>query len=432
MIDIKFLEHEILDQYLMSDNNRPWIIGFSGGKDSTMLLQLVWNTVKKLPHSHRNLREIHIVCNNTLVENPKILKFTEKTLQSIEKASLLQGLNITVNRTTPKIEETFWLNLIGKGYRSPDTNFRWCTERLKINPTTQFILNQIDKNGEVIILLGTRSDESRNRANSIKKHEIFGQRLRKHILPNAYVYAPLKDITTDEVWQYLLQNPAPWGGHHRELITLYRNASGGDCPLVIDTTTPSCGNSRFGCWTCTVVNKDKSMQGLIDNGEEWMQPLLDLREYLAESMFNMDMRQQVRRNGQEGPGPYKPHIRAEILRRLLNAQKSIQEEGEAVQLITYQELIAIQIVWYRDGIINQNVSGIYHTVYHENSETMEKTQEKMLEEQALLNEVCKDSPKDVELIETLLGILKSKSLMLNSRGVPEEFEEHIEKFIKNS
>ncbi|MCB1193045.1 MAG: hypothetical protein H7A23_12965 [Leptospiraceae bacterium] len=36
-----------------------------------------------------------------------------------------------------------------------------------------------------------------------------------------------------------------------------------ECPLVIDDTTPSCGNSRLGCWTCTVIDQDKSMGYMI-------------------------------------------------------------------------------------------------------------------------------------------------------------------------
>lgn len=131
--------------------------------------------------------------------------------------------------------------------------------------------------------MGTRSDESRARARSIKKHEVTDQRLRKHILPNAYVYAPIKDVTIDELWQYLMQVPSPWEANNKELITIYKNANSGDCPLVIDDTTPSCGNSRFGCWVCTVVTRDRSMEALIENGEEWMEPLIELRDLLAAS-----------------------------------------------------------------------------------------------------------------------------------------------------
>src|ERR1035437_11851 len=233
-LNISHLENEIIDQYLYDDNiSRPWIIGFSGGKDSTMLLQLVWNALRKVEPGIL-MRPIYIVCNDTLVENPKIVSFIENTLKQIEIAANKQSLNIRVVRTAPRLEDTFWVNLIGKGYPAPNKFYRWCTDRLKINPTTRFILEQTGEKGEAIILLGTRSDESSARAASIKKHEITGQRLRKHVLPNAYVYAPIKDVTTEEVWQYLLQNPAPWGGSHRNLITLYRNATGGDCPLVIE------------------------------------------------------------------------------------------------------------------------------------------------------------------------------------------------------
>ncbi len=49
-LNLKYLEAEIIDQYLYDENpHRPWIIGFSGGKDSTMLLQVVWNALKKIP-----------------------------------------------------------------------------------------------------------------------------------------------------------------------------------------------------------------------------------------------------------------------------------------------------------------------------------------------------------------------------------------------
>ena len=436
MIDIKFLESEIRDQYLADDNNRPWIIGFSGGKDSTMLLQLVWSTVSKIEMAKAFQRPIYVVCNNTLVENPKIITFTERTLNKIEAAVLRTGLPISVIRTTPKLEDTFWLNLIGRGYPTPSSLFRWCTDRLKINPTTKFILDKINDSGEVIILLGTRSDESSNRAKTMKQYEMFGKRLRKHVLPNAFVYAPIKDVITDEVWQYLLQNPPLWGGTNRELVTLYRNATGGDCPLVIDNTTPSCGNSRFGCWVCTVVNKDKSMQALIDNGEEWMQPLLELRNYLAETQTNHEKyRQKERRNGTitEGVhGPYLSTVRAKILEDLLKAQKEIREEDPTMVLITQQELIAIQIIWYRDGIFYPRVADIYNKIYNFNNFDMDKQDIQKQKEDELLQQVCQNNPEDVQLINNLLDLHKSKILLKNKRGLTGDLEKELDTFLKQN
>ena len=191
-LNISHLENEIIDQYLYDEKqDRPWIIGFSGGKDSTMLLQLVWNSLKKIEPILLT-RRIYVVCNDTMVENPRIVKFINTTLKKIQKAANINNIPITVQQTMPTLEDTFWVKLIGLGYPAPNKFYRWCTERLKIDPTTRFIKEKISEQGEVIILLGTRSAESSNRAASMKRHEVKGQRLRKHILPNAFVYAPNK------------------------------------------------------------------------------------------------------------------------------------------------------------------------------------------------------------------------------------------------
>lgn len=430
---IKHIENEIIDQYINDESDRPWIIGFSGGKDSTLLLQAVWNALKRIDTEVFN-RPIYVVCNDTLVENPKIVLFIEQTLKKIQKAARDQDLNIQVVKTAPRLEDTFWVNLIGKGYPAPNRFYRWCTDRLKINPTTRFILEKISEKGEAIILLGTRSDESSTRAASIKKHEIKNQRLRKHLLPNAFVFAPIKDIETDELWQYLLQNPPPWGGTHRNLITLYRNATGGDCPLVIDTTTPSCGQSRFGCWVCTVVKKDKSMDALIDNGEDWMEPLQQLRDFLVETRDNPEVyREKKRRDGSEREGiwgPYSMGTRVEILKRLLKAQKQIQLT-EGIELITHQEMVLIQYHWFRDCFFKTKVSQVYNRIYKTTID-MSKQEEKLKQEAELLRKSCKQEPKDIDLIQDLLALQKTKTLMIRKRGLQADIENRLDQFIEES
>jgi DNA sulfur modification protein DndC len=191
-LNIPHLENEIIDQYLYDEHpTRPWIIGFSGGKDSTMLLQTVWNALRKVDPILLT-RTVHVVCNDTLVENPRIVKFINSTLKKVQKAANLQQIPLVVEQTIPKMDDSFWVRLIGLGYPAPNKVHRWCTERLKIKPTTRLILEKVGENGEAIILLGTRSAESSKRSIQLKKHEVKGQRLRKHQLPNTYVYAPLK------------------------------------------------------------------------------------------------------------------------------------------------------------------------------------------------------------------------------------------------
>ncbi|MCP4458035.1 MAG: DNA phosphorothioation system sulfurtransferase DndC [Cytophagales bacterium] len=432
MIDFKSIESEITSQYLYDDNfTRPWVIGFSGGKDSTLLLQLVWNSLRKIPQELRT-RKIYVICNNTLVENPRILTFIDRTLNKIQESATSQGLPIEVHQTTPELEDSFWTNLLGRGYPAPINNFRWCTDRLKIRPTTKYIKTVIEKNGEAIILLGTRSDESSNRAGSMKRHEKYGHsRLRKHILPNAFVYAPIKDVTTNQVWQYLMQMSPPWGGSHKELVTLYRNANSDDCPLVIDTSTPSCGSSRFGCWVCTVVKKDKSMEGLIDNGEEWMLPLMEIRNLIADERNNPEWREPIRRNGQEGPGPYREWARALLLEKILEAQYEIQQEQPEMELIRHQELVAIQLAWYRDTHFKNKVSEIYNRVYKMEI-AMGEHEEKLRKEEELLRKSCKGNRQDFELIQDLLKLQKTKTLMKKKRGLQDDIQTRIDAFIKEN
>lgn len=250
--NIKEIAKEIQELYI--SDNTPWVIGYSGGKDSTAVLQMLMYALAKLP-AEKLTKEIHVLSNDTLVENPAVASYIDAQLKLIEKAgrnklfahnpSLFQ-----VFKSIPKIEDRFWINLIGKGYPSPNRWFRWCTERMKINPTNDYILQQVSKFGKAIIVLGARKAESANRAKSIEKYDLTSinqeQKLRKHTLANAWVYAPVTELTTQDIWTYLLQVPNFWGGDNKKLVTMYRNGSenAGECPLVIDTSTSSCGNPR--------------------------------------------------------------------------------------------------------------------------------------------------------------------------------------------
>lgn len=434
---INYIIEEIADQYSIEDNNRPWIIGFSGGKDSTVMLQLVWKAlqnIKKLEFVP--YREIYIVCNDTMVENPVITEYVYRVLEKIEKAAVEQDLPIRVIKTIPRLEDSFWVNMIGKGYPAPNNAFRWCTERLKIRPTQRFILEQVDEFGEAVILIGTRSAESASRAKSMKKHSIKGKRLTKHpTQPNTFMYAPIRHLSLEQVWYTINTMSSPWGASNEELFQIYSDASADDyeCPTVVtDKEHKSCGQSRFGCWTCTVVKQDKSMSALIENGLTWLQPLLKLRNELAEERNIIENRMAQRRNGTNavnGMGPYLPKYRASVLLRLLQAQREVQKEKPHIELITNQELIAIQTIWYRDFIFDQKVSELYHTAYKSELD-MKDQNEKKEKELELLKKTCEKNPKDFELIQELLTLQKNKSLLNKKRGLKEDIETRIEAFIE--
>jgi DNA sulfur modification protein DndC len=214
------------------------------------------------------------------------MAYIDKMLARLQAAAESLHLPIVTVKTAPAPDQTFWVNLIGRGYPAPTRMFRWCTDRMKIAPTSNYIRNKVTESGKVILLLGVRRAESANRAVTMNRHpNVAGSRLNPHDdLTGCMVFRPLIEMTTDDVWSLLLQRKPPWGGSHRELVALYSDAQGGECPLVMDKSqAPSCGtsSSRFGCWTCTVVEKDRSLEGFIDAGFENMAPLCVLYNRMA-------------------------------------------------------------------------------------------------------------------------------------------------------
>lgn len=322
------------EEYLSQTQSYPWIVTFSGGKDSTLVAHLVFEMLLELPPSLRQ-RSVYLVSNDTLVESPLVVQHMRRTFETILAAAQIYNLPISGQITTPKLTETFWTLLIGKGYPSPNRSMRWCTDRLKIQPTSQFILDTVAQNGAAIILLGVRKDESSTRKASIESHQ--------------------NDVSTDEVWEFLASHNPPWGGTHDALIKLYREAAGGECPIVLSQEeAPGCGtnSSRFGCWTCTVVNKDKSLQGFVDVGKTEFLPLLAFRDWLVEIRDKPEYRQVERRNGKitfkDGKhiaGPFTIEARQMILNRLLEVQAAFQGE-----LISPEEIHLIKQIWAQDLI----------------------------------------------------------------------------------
>ena len=440
---INYIINELIDQYTLEDNNRPWVIGFSGGKDSTVLLTLTWMALLKVKNDYENFllgREVYVVCNDTLVENPIITNYVNKILDKIEKESLKHSLPIKVRKTVPRLEDSFFVNLIGKGYPVPNNSFRWCTERLKIKPTSRFVEELIKSDeksyNEAIILIGTRKSESQTRANSIKKHEIKGKRLTKHPLQKkVFVYAPIKELELEEVWYIINTFKSPWGANNGELFDIYSDASADDyeCPtMVSDKEYKSCGQSRFGCWTCTVVKKDKSISAQIENGKEWLVPLRDLRNWLQEQRNLPKNRSPFRRNGKEAVNEMGVVIlkhRVQILEKVFEAQKQICDLGNQIELINNQELVAIQVIWYRDLFFQDKVADIYNKVFNKHLD-MKQHNELIKKEEQILLSACEGDENQFTLIQDLLKLEKAKSIMKRRRGVLSDIEQRYKQFIE--
>lgn len=432
--------NEIYDEIgrVYLSNTLPWVVGYSGGKDSTATLQLVWYALQHLPKDKLS-KHVYVVASDTLVEAPAIAHRIETSLRRMNDAATTAGLPLTAHKVIPEVGDSFWVNLIGRGYPAPYSRFRWCTDRMKIKPTNRFIMEKVTEHGEVVVVLGVRSSESATRDQVIKLHKITGSRLARHsMLPGAYVYTPIEDFTVKDVWDYLSLVPNPWGVDNMSLKELYLSAQG-ECPLVIDTLTPSCGNTRFGCWVCTVVDRDRSMEAMANSGEGWMRPMIEFRDFLASTQDpanKPDQRSPVRRNGhvtiKEGKliyGPYdfdKKKFRQELLRRLLRAQVAVQKLGPDpdMALIQPEELYAIRRIWRSE---EHDWADVLPQIYNEETgEVLDWVHDDIgvfgTLEDSLLQEVCATRNVLPKLVRQLLGIEQDFEGMRRRHQIYEEID----------
>ena len=396
---------------------RPWILGFSGGKDSTCMVQMVWKALANLP-PEKLTKRIYVISSDTLVESPQIVDRITNSLEKIETAAKKSKLPISTNLLRPQISDTFWVRILGLGYPAPTSMFRWCTDMLKIQNADRFIKERVSEYGEVIVLLGTRKSESSTRQQSMNLLEIENSVLSHHSkFAQTYVYTPLVDFSTEDVWNYLLQNNNPWNDNNRDLLALYQDANASECPLVVDASTPSCGSGRFGCWTCTVVDKQKSLDSMIENGAEWMEPLAELRHELKltqEPEMWPKIRQITRRNGRvdlknDGtdytPGPYTLEFRKQYLKKLLISQVKIQETHPTMVLIHEDEIHEIQRIWRAEqGDWKNTAYQIYHQVTGKKLESVGDDMGKFdVVEQEILQKVCAQHDMPYTLVSNLLN-----------------------------
>ena len=456
-------------------DSRPWILGFSGGKDSTCMVQIVWNALSALP-AERLAKRLHVISSDTRVESPTVAEQIRRAHAMMGRAAARSGLPISTSIVRPPTEDTFWVCLLGMGYPAPTNLFRWCTDRLKVSNADRFVREQVSRYGEAVAVLGTRKDESGSRGQLMNMYEIEGSLLSRHSkLAQTYVYTPLRDFTSKDVWNYLLQHKSPWGANNRDLLAMYRDANAAECPLVVDTSTPSCGGTRFGCWTCTVVESDASLRNTVENGAEWMEPLLELREELKatqEPARRRQVRSLKRRTGQmkliddarretfearmreseeaevaaggggggtagseEGreeaggsdpysklvPGPYTFEFCVGFLEKLLAAQEKVRRDGPdpGIVLIGDDEVHEIQRIWRAERGDWRDTA--YRTYEKATGRRLAAPEEDMggpgAAEQDVLEEVCAGRGVPALLVSKLLNAEHESLGMARRAGV---------------
>lgn len=420
--------------YVYKHDNRPWLIGYSGGKDSSLLVTLVVETVARLAE-HERTKKIFIVTSDTGVENPIVKRYMHSSSEKINEFSQNHKANIKADIIYPDIAQSYWSLVIGLGYPTPEPpGFRWCTERLKILPMNRYTNDIIEKYGEVIILLGVRKAESQTRRRSISSREIEGKLLIPHSdIAKAYVYNPLTEIPNELVWEYLLKDEgvSSWGVDMKYLFSLYQGENLGEEQSVVGQIDkdkiPVTGNSRFGCWCCTIVKEDKSLQRFIDNGSTELVPLREFRNWLVSIRQNPEFRDSKRRNGkvyqkangEYGFGPFKMSARQEILKRLLELQRDT-----GFTLITNEELKMIDTLWDMEGDLSRRkLVDIYYDVFGIRL-AWDEYKEPLYDMEIInaLQETAEEAEIPFELITKLIVMINSNKYIAKSFKLKKEFD----------
>ncbi len=307
------------------------IVSYSGGKDSTALLDICLEVVKE-----EGLKLL-IVHSDTLVENPIVHEHAFLTLKKVKDYCSSEGIGCEVKIARPEVKYTYWVNTIGKGYPLPHHKFRWCQDKLKIKPVKK-LMAELDG----VMFVATRISESPDRKRSMSSRLKENFEIERN---GVAVFAPMYDVSEEEIWEFLSTRKPPYDTSYERVIEIYKEARG-ECPLIPDNgkAVSGCG-MRFGCWVCTLVREDRTLKNQIKNHPA-LKELYDFRKFLIGFYEDIQNRSPYRRNGKpakNGKGVLKVSARKALLNELLKLQERIGQ-----QIISDEELLEVEKIWEKD------------------------------------------------------------------------------------
>lgn len=327
---IDLVRTDIRDSYLA--NGIPWVIAYSGGKDSTMTLQLVLETIAESPG-----KQVHILYADTRVEPPPVIEQATSLLNKINNWARENNLPITAEIVYPTADDNFFVLVLGKGYLPPTRWFRWCTERLKVRPIKKYIRGLVREHGACTVLLGVRLKESQERDRGLNKRG-YSKWMPFEGLQGATIYAPILELSIEDVWTYLLDIDPPWGVDYSLLRQLYTGGNS-SCSLF-------CGGIRFGCWVCTVVKKDRCTEGLAQiPGWDWLENFLGYRDLMLSVRNNPANRLLRNNNGHNYLGPLSLKARKYLYEELKELEKVI-----GINILSLEDETKIFDLWVKETL----------------------------------------------------------------------------------
>ncbi len=367
--------------FLYLYDKRPISIVYSGGKDSTVALDITLKAlllIKEIYGVQRLQKKSFVLFSDTLMELDPVINGIYESLDNVRMFCNKHNLNVQVEQVSPELKNTFWSLVLGKGYILPNQKNRYCSERLKVMPQQKEIEKILSSYEGFIAITGQRADESKDRKERLEVHTIEGS-FKSHDYKGCHSYTPIENFNSNQVWDYIYNDSLEWVDKNY-LGKVYAEASGdGDeCRSLLmgfEAQAPQCSRSgRFGCWVCPLhFNKDKTLNNLgkkytyLQKMEQFRNWLVEdatgiwnwKRDYFIHGKHKMKMYDKKNhRYGMQLPGGYSLQYRKNILARLMSLELEVLEDREGKYLITDEELSYIQEIWIEDGDIDLSVVDI--------------------------------------------------------------------------
>lgn len=387
----------VIERYMRDDYCIT--LAYSGGKDSSVMLDLTLRALADLVKRGVSVNTLHVMNSNTGLENPVVEKYTMGELAKIEHYAIKNNLPVEVHVATPSLSNDYLVNIIGgRTIMTLPGMDRKCQQMMKANPMgrmkktieREILLEKgndysLDKS---ILFCGTRRDESAHRKVQMLKRRESAFEPVKNEKMSQWTLSPIAEFLTDDIFTYIGEVVSNKRGNtysdFEDLLQVYRDGNSGNCMVNLYYGTgdasggkTQCG-SRFGCFICSAIAKDKSMENMIQEPQfAFMKPLNDLREWLIKCHNDPSKRNWLSRKVKDNgyitisPVAYSGFHCLQILQAVLtiDANEIIASRKLGVsprfQCLDQSSIIAIDMLWQRYGYQRSlTACAVYKDVYH--------------------------------------------------------------------
>lgn len=365
------------------------VVTFSSwGKDSSAVAALTIAAMQNMRERGESIPELYVIHSDTMIENPLVSNHALGEGAALRRFSASTGLPIHYIEARPNLSNNYLVNIIGgRALASVFGADRVCQQMMKKDPLTK-AANKVSKMIRerhglsakemkpeyVLELFGLRESESEVRGEKMRKAKNTGAKAMLNKDKGVYQLCPIAKWTVDHVKFFMMDvsmGNLQTYSDFKSLWNIYKDAKG-ECSIITSdrldaSMTDQRGGcqsmNRWGCFLCTQVSKDTSLEDMLQNPEmEWMRPQNNIRNWLLASHFNPKNRRWLARSvDQDGmikvmPNSYAPEFALELFRCLVTADRDEALRAEALGIepqflmITATELYGIEALWSRYGM----------------------------------------------------------------------------------